>query len=148
MTVDPATRSPSAVEQDALAATSRDRYLKERLRQIRVWNTVGWLFWLLLAVAAFWIYQQKPIYLNPRLLSSQIEIGKMPSNELAQLAALGGLLFWGLIALLAGFIFQIYAAMYSERKLIRLFERLHQDDLAKHQPVNHTSDSDDNGIPR
>lgn len=117
------------------AALKRDAYIKTRIRQIRTWNMVGWLLWLLLAVACFWLYQQKPLYLNPQMLASQLEIGKMPTNEIIQLAALGSLIFWGFVALLAAFIFQIYAAMYSERKLIRLFETLHRNDLAQYHPI-------------
>lgn len=134
---DPASamRAQLALEKSATLAAQRDKYIHERLRQIKVWNAIGWLFWVLLAVAAFWIYQQKPIYLSPRVLAAQLEIGRVPSNEVAQLAALGSLMFWGMIMLLAGFIFQIYTAMYSERKLIRLFETLHQIDLAQHQPA-------------
>ena len=113
------------------AALKRDAYIKSRIRQIRAWNMVGWLLWVLLAVACFWLYQQKPLYLSPTMLAGQLEIGKMPTNEIIQLAALGSLIFWGFIALLAAFIFQIYAAMYSERKLIRLFASLHQNDLAR-----------------
>jgi hypothetical protein len=145
MIVDPASaaRSQLALERGAVAAASRDKYLKERLRQIKVWNTVGWLFWLLLAVGTLWIYKLKPIYLDFNALAKQIEIGKLPSNEMAQLAALGSLLFWGMIVLMAGFIFQIYAAMYSERKLIRLFDGLHQDDLAKHLPPDAGADRDE-----
>jgi len=130
-------------EKAAQAAHKREAYIKSRLRQIRTWNMVGWLLWVLLAMACFWLYQQKPLYLNPAMLAGQVEIGKMPTNEILQLAALGSLIFWGFIALLAAFIFQIYAAMYSERKLIRLVESLHQDDLAKYQSINNeTSISD------
>lgn len=116
-------------------AKKRDQYIKTRLRQIRAWNMVGWLLWVLLAVACYWLYQQKPLYLNPTMLAGQIQVGKMPTNELLQLAALGSLIFWGFIALLAAFIFQIYTAMYSERKLIRLFETLHQNDLELYQAI-------------
>jgi hypothetical protein len=117
----------------AQAAQKREAYIKSRLRQIRAWNMVGWLFWVLLAMACFWLYQQKPLYLNPAMLAGQVEIGKMPTNEILQLAALGSLIFWGFVALLAAFIFQIYTAMYSERKLILLFESLHREDLAQYQ---------------
>ncbi|GAC1372170.1 MAG: hypothetical protein NVS3B3_06120 [Aquirhabdus sp.] len=125
----------STLERVIQAAKKRDQYIQTRLRQIRTWNMVGWLLWVLLAVACFWLYQQKPLYLNPKMLAGQLELGKMPTNEIIQLAALGSLIFWGFIALLAAFIFQIYTAMYSERKLIRLFETLHQNDLALYQAV-------------
>lgn len=134
MLTDP-TMNHATVEHIAQTAKKRDQYLQSRLRQIRAWNMVGWLLWVLLAVACFWLYQQKPLYLNPTMLAGQLEIGKMPTNEIIQLAALGSLIFWGFIALLAAFIFQIYAAMYSERKLIRLFETLHQNDLAQYQTL-------------
>ena len=120
----------------AQAAQKREAYIKSRLRQIRTWNMVGWLLWVLLAMACFWLYQQKPLYLNPAMLASQVQIGKMPTNEILQLAALGSLIFWGFIALLAAFIFQIYTAMYSERKLIRLFESIHREDLAQYQQLD------------
>lgn len=129
MLTDPTTISFD--EKAAQAAQKRDAYIKTRIRQIRTWNMVGWLLWVLLAVACFWLYQQKPLYLNPGMLAAQIQIGRMPTNEILQLAALGSLIFWGFIALLAAFIFQIYAAMYSERKLIRLFESLHLQDIAR-----------------
>ncbi len=125
----------TAQDKNAIAAQKRDAYIKNRLRQIRAWNLMGWLLWVLLAMACFWLYQQKPLYLNPAMLASQIEIGKMPTNEMLQLAALGSLIFWGFIALLAAFIFQIYTAMYSERKLIRLFESIHREDMAQYQQV-------------
>lgn len=149
MIVDPAEtmRAQLAQEKNTLLAVKRDKYIKERLRQIRMWNAIGWLFWILLAVAAFFIYRQKPIYLDPHLLSIQIQLGKMPSNELAQLAALGSLLFWGMIGIIAGFIFQIYVAMYSERKLIRLFETLHQEDLARYQLADQQAIDDKNDMP-
>ncbi|AXI03437.1 hypothetical protein HYN46_11665 [Aquirhabdus parva] len=121
-------------------ARQREAYIRLRMRQIKVWNMVGWLFWVFLAVACYWLYQQKPLYLDPSLLANQVQVGKMPSNEMAQLAALGGLLFWAFIALLAGFIFQIYTAMYSERKLIRLFAALHADDLKQYEPRVEISD--------
>lgn len=120
-------------EEAAQIAQNREAYIQTRLRQIRAWNMVGWLLWVLLAMGCFWLYQQKPLYLNPAMLSAQVQIGKMPTNEILQLAALGSLIFWGFIALLAGFIFMIYTAMYSERKLIRLFESLHREDLAHYQ---------------
>lgn len=134
MLTDP-TIDHTTLEHIAQTAKKRDQYIKSRIRQIRTWNMVGWLLWVLLAVACFWLYQQKPLYLNPTMLAGQLEIGKMPTNEIIQLAALGSLIFWGFIALLAAFIFQIYAAMYSERKLIRLFETLHQNDLAQYQTL-------------
>lgn len=134
MLTDP-TIDHTTLENIAQTAKKRDQYIKSRIRQIRAWNMVGWLLWVLLAVACFWLYQQKPLYLNPTMLAGQLEIGKMPTNEIIQLAALGSLIFWGFIALLAAFIFQIYAAMYSERKLIRLFETLHQNDLAQYQTL-------------
>lgn len=134
MLTDP-TIDPATLEQVAQTAQKRDKYIQTRIRQIRAWNMVGWLLWVLLAAACFWLYQQKPLYLNPTMLAGQLEIGKMPTNEIIQLAALGSLIFWGFIALLAAFIFQIYAAMYSERKLIRLFESLHQKDLAQYQTI-------------
>ena len=127
----------------AQAATKRDQYIQTRIRQIRAWNMVGWLLWVLLAIACFWLYQQKPLYLNPQMLANQLELGKLPTNEIIQLAALGSLIFWGFIALLAAFIFQIYAAMYSERKLIRLFETLHQHDLEQFQPAMTSTQTSD-----
>lgn len=128
--------TPNTTDSNAAqAAQKREAYIKSRLRQIRTWNMVGWLLWVLLAMACFWLYQQKPLYLNPAMLASQVQIGKMPTNEILQLAALGSLIFWGFIALLAAFIFQIYTAMYSERKLIRLFESIHCEDLAQYQQL-------------
>lgn len=134
MPTDP-TIDPATLEHVAQAALKRDKYIQTRIRQIRAWNMAGWLLWVILAVACFWLYQQKPLYLNPTMLARQLEIGRMPTNEIIQLAALGSLIFWGFIALLAAFIFQIYTAMYSERKLIRLFETLHQNDLAQYQTI-------------
>lgn len=129
--------TPNTTDSNAAqAAQKREAYIKSRLRQIRTWNMVGWLLWVLLAMACFWLYQQKPLYLNPAMLASQVQIGKMPTNEILQLAALGSLIFWGFIALLAAFIFQIYTAMYSERKLIRLFESIHREDLAQYQQLD------------
>ncbi len=135
MLTDPTITDSHISEQMAKIAQKRDAYMKSRLRQIRAWNMTGWLLWVLLAILCYWLYQQKPLYLNPNMLAGQIEIGKLPTNQLVQLAALGSLMFWGFIALLAGFIFQIYTAMYSERKLIRLFETIHREDLAQHQPA-------------
>jgi hypothetical protein len=135
MLTDPILIDSHASEQLIKNALKRDAYIKSRLRQIRAWNMTGWLLWVLLAFMCYWLYQQKPLYLNPNMLSAQIEIGKIPTNEMVQLAALGSLIFWGFVMLLAGFIFQIYTAMYSERKLIRLIESLHRDDLARLQPI-------------
>jgi len=135
-TLDQAT---SDSERSIQLTKKRDKYIQTRIRQIRAWNMFGWLLWVLLGISCFWIYQQKPLYLNPSMLAGQIQVGKMPTNELLQLAALGSLIFWGFIALLAGFIFQIYTAMYSERKLIRLFETLHQQDLAQYQSSETTA---------
>ena len=134
MLIDPTATDSHTSEQLIKNAQKRDAYIKSRLRQIRAWNMTGWLLWVLLAISCYWLYQQKPLYLNPNMLAAQIEIGKMPTNQLVQLAALGSLMFWGFIALLTGFIFQIYTAMYSERKLIRLIENIHREDLARHQP--------------
>lgn len=134
MLIDPTATDSNISEQLIKNAQKRDAYIKSRLRQIRAWNMTGWLLWVLLAILCYWLYQQKPLYLNPNMLAAQIEIGKMPTNQLVQLAALGSLMFWGFIALLVGFIFQIYTAMYSERKLIRLIENIHREDLARHQP--------------
>jgi len=134
MSIDPTITDNHTPEQLIKNAQKRDTYIKSRLRQIRAWNMTGWLLWVLLAFLCYWLYQQKPLYLNPNMLANQIQVGKMPTNQLVQLAALGSLMFWGFIALLAGFIFQIYTAMYSERKLIRLIENIHQEDLARHQP--------------
>jgi hypothetical protein len=135
MLTDPTITDNCVSEQLLKNALKRDIYIQSRLRQIRVWNMTGWLMWGLLALLCYWLYQQKPLYLNPNMLGAQIEIGKIPTNEIVQLAALGSLMFWGFIALMAGFIFQIYTAMYSERKLIRLIESIHRDDLARHQPI-------------
>ncbi len=126
-------RNSAAVDPLEKLAKKRDTYIKQRLRQIRIWNMMGWLFWVLLAVTCYGLYLQKPLYLDPSLLAIQVQAGKMPSNEMAQLAALGGLMFWGFVALLAGFIFQIYVAMFSERKLIRLFASLHAEDLKQYE---------------
>ncbi|MDE2421082.1 MAG: hypothetical protein KGO49_07890 [Gammaproteobacteria bacterium] len=134
MSIDPTITDSHISEQLIKNAQKRDTYIKSRLRQIRTWNMTGWLLWVLLAFLCYWLYQQKPLYLNPHMLANQIQIGKMPTDQIVQLAALGSLMFWGFIALLVGFIFQIYTAMYSERKLIRLIENIHQEDLARHQP--------------
>ena len=134
MSIDPTITDNHISEQLIKNAQKRDAYIKSRLRQIRAWNMTGWLLWVLLAILCYWLYQQKPLYLSPNMLATQIQIGKMPTNQIVQLAALGSLMFWGFIALLAGFIFQIYTAMYSERKLIRLIENIHHEDLARHQP--------------
>jgi hypothetical protein len=136
MLTDPTITDSHVSEQIAKNAQKRDVYIKSRLRQIRAWNMTGWLLWVLLAILCYWLYQQKPLYLNPNMLAAHIEIGRMPTNEIVQLAALGSLMFWGFIALLAGFIFQIYTAMYSERKLIRLIESIHREDLARHQSAD------------
>ncbi len=136
MLTDPTITDTQIAEQLVKNAQKRDAYIKSRLRQIRSWNMTGWLLWVLLAVLCYWLYQQKPLYLNPAMLANQIQIGKMPTDQLVQLAALGSLMFWGFIALLGGFVFQIYTAMYSERKLIKLIENIHQEDLARHQPPN------------
>ena len=135
MLTDPTITDNCVSEQLLKNAQKRDVYIQSRLSQIRVWNMTGWLLWVLLALLCFWLYQQKPLYLNPNMLSAQIQIGKMPTNEIAQLAALGSLMFWGFILLMAGFIFQIYTAMYSERKLIRLIESIHREDLARFQTI-------------
>lgn len=145
MLTDPRIDDNHIAEQVLKNAQERDRYIKNRLGQIRIWNMTGWLLLVLLAILCYWLYEQKPLYLNPNMLAGQIEIGGIPTNEILQLAALGGLMFWGFIALLAGFIFQIYTAMYSERKLIRLIERIHLDDLARHESVVSTmTDSESN----
>lgn len=140
MLTDPTTQTLD--EKAALAAQKREAYIKSRLRQIRAWNMVGWLLWVLLAMACFWLYQQKPLYLNPAMLANQIQVGKIPTNELLQLAALGSLMFWGFIALMAAFIFQIYTAMYSERKLIRLFEALHHNDIIQHLTIKNETNKE------
>lgn len=136
MLIDPTITDSHVSEQLTKNAQKRDVYIKSRLRQIRTWNMTGWLLWVLLATMCYWLYQQKPLYLNPNMLAAQIQVGKMPTDQIVQLAALGSLMFWGFIALLTGFIFQIYTAMYSERKLIRMIENIHQEDLIRHQPVN------------
>jgi hypothetical protein len=146
MLTDPTITDTHVAEQLSKNAQKRDKYIKHRLRQIRIWNMTGWLLWVLLAILCYWIYQQKPLYLNPNMLAGQIEIGAMPTNEILQLAALGGLMFWGFIALLAGFIFQIYTAMYSERKLIRLIENIHLEDLARHQSDDSTNADSESDI--
>ena len=147
MLTDPRIDDNHIAEQVLKNAQERDRYIKNRLGQIRIWNMTGWLLLVLLAILCYWLYEQKPLYLNPNMLAGQIEIGGIPTNEILQLAALGGLMFWGFIALLAGFIFQIYTAMYSERKLIRLIERIHLDDLARHESVVSTMTDSESNAP-
>ncbi len=107
----------------------RDRYLASRLNQIRWWNRLGWLGWAVLLGAVIAVHRVKPLYLDPGLLAEQIRMGLIRTDDLARLAALGNLAFWGCIGLLAGLILQTYVSMASERKLIRVFEALHLQDL-------------------
>jgi|GEM_PF-1405179 len=114
-------------------AEKRDRYIRQRMQQIWFWNGLGLILLVLLILACRWLYHTRPMYLDPHLLANAIQTGRVPSNELAQLAAMGSLMFWGFIALLVGFIIQMYVAMYSERKLIKLLAPLHEADLKQQQ---------------
>jgi hypothetical protein len=114
----------------------RDQYIAHRLTQIRWWNRLGWLMIVLIVGLAFWLHQHSPLYFDPILVAKAAQNGQLPSAQMAQLAALGNLAFWGCLILMIGMIIQAYAAMYNEKKLIDLVQH------AKISPVEESSESD------
>ncbi len=100
----------------------RDQYIARRLTQIRWWNRLGWLMIVLVLGLASWLSQHSPLYFDPTAVAAAAKQGQLPSAQMAQLAALGNLAFWGCLLLMIGMIIQAYAAMYNEKKLIDLVQ--------------------------
>ena len=98
----------------------QQHYAHKRLQQIRWWNRLGWLF--LVAIAAFygWLWQHKPLYINPLLLLDRLRLGQVSDIESARLAALGNLAFVGFGLLLACLILLIYIFSWTEKKSIQM----------------------------
>lgn len=100
----------------------RDQYIARRLTKIRWWNRLGWLMIVLIIGLAVGLHQHSPLYFDPILVAQAAQQGQLPSAQMAQLAALGTLAFWGCLLLMIGMIIQAYAAMYNEKKLIDLVQ--------------------------
>ena len=99
------------------------QYIEQRLSQIRWWNRLGWLMIVLIVGLAVWLSQHSPLYFDPVLVAKTAQQGQLPSAQMAQLAALGNLAFWGCLILMIGLILQTYVAMYNEKKLIDLIQK-------------------------
>ena len=98
----------------------QQHYVQKRLQQIRWWNRLGWLFFVGLAGFYGWLWQHKPLYINPMLLLEKLRIGQVSDIEIAKLAALGNLAFVGCGVLLASLVFLIYVALWTEKKSITI----------------------------
>ena len=93
-------------------------YVQKRLQQIQWWNRLGWLFFVALAGFYGWLWQHKPLYVNPMLLLEKLRLGQVSDIEIAKLAALGNLAFVGCGLLLASLVFLVYVALWTEKKSI------------------------------
>jgi hypothetical protein len=98
----------------------QQHYIQKRLRHIRWWNWLGWLF--LPALAAFygWLWHNKRVYIDPMLLLDKLRLGQISDIEIAKLAALGNLAFLGCGLLLASIVLLTYAALWTEKQTIQI----------------------------
>ena len=102
----------------------QQHYVQKRLQQIRWWNRLGWLFFVALAGFYGWLWQHKPLYIDPMLLLDKLRLGQVSDIEIAKLAALGNLAFIGCGMLLASLVLLIYASLWTEKKSILILSSL------------------------
>ena len=98
----------------------QQHYIQKRLKHIRWWNRLGWLFFVGLAGFYGWLWQTKPLYINPVLLLDKLRLGQVSDIEIAKLAALGNLAFVGCGLLLASVVLLTYAALWTEKQTINM----------------------------
>lgn len=102
----------------------QQHYLEKRLRHIRWWNRLGWLFLVVLAGFYGWLWNNTPLYIDPMLLLNKLRIGQVSDIEIAKLAALGNLAFIGCGLLLAGIVLLTYAALWTEKQTIKVLTQV------------------------
>ena len=102
----------------------QQHYLEKRLRHIRWWNRLGWLFLVVLAGFYGWLWHNTPLYIDPMLLLNKLRIGQVSDIEIAKLAALGNLAFIGCGLLLAGVVLLTYAALWTEKQTIKILTQV------------------------
>lgn len=98
----------------------QQHYVQKRLRHIRWWNWLGWLFLLALGAFYAWLWQNKRLYIDPMLLLDKLRLGQVSDIEIAKLAALGNLAFLGCGLLLASIVLLTYAALWTEKQTINI----------------------------
>lgn len=97
----------------------QQRYVNQRLAQIRWWNRLGWLLAVAVVAAYAWLWQTHPAFVDPARVLEKVRAGGVTDVELARLAALGNLAFLGCGVLLLGMVGLTYAAMWTEAATIR-----------------------------
>ncbi len=102
--------------------SEQQHYIEKRLRHIRWWNRLGWLFLVALAGFYVWIWQTTPLYIDPMLLLSKLQLGQVREVDIAKLAALGNLAFLGCGLLLASLVLLTYAALWTEKQTIKMLQ--------------------------
>lgn len=118
----------------------QQHYVAKRMFHIRWWNRLGWLFLAALAGFYGWLWQNKPLYIDPMLLLTKLRIGQVSDIEIAKLAALGNLAFIGCGLLLACVVLLTYAALWTEKKTITMLTA--QPETATLQPAEPIADND------
>lgn len=98
----------------------QQHYVQKRLRHIRWWNWLGWLFLPALGAFYAWLWQNKRLYVDPMLLLDKLRFGQVSDIEIAKLAALGNLAFLGCGLLLASLVLLTYAALWTEKQTIHI----------------------------
>lgn len=98
----------------------QQHYVAKRLFHIRWWNRLGWLFLAALAGFYAWLWQHKPLYIDPMLLLGKLQSGQVSDIDIAKLAALGNLAFIGCGLLLACVVLLTYAALWTEKQTINM----------------------------
>lgn len=98
----------------------QQHYAQKRLRHIRWWNRLGWLFFVGLAAFYSWLWHNKPLYIDPLLLLDKLRLGQVSDIEVAKLAALGNLAFIGCGLLLASLVLLTYVALWTEKQTISI----------------------------
>ncbi|PTQ89985.1 hypothetical protein [Agitococcus lubricus] len=98
----------------------QQQYVTTRLMHIRWWNRLGWLFVVVIAAFYAWLWQHKPLYIDPGLLLTKLQMGQVSDIEIAKLAALGNLAFIGCGLLFIGIVVLTYVALWTEKQTISI----------------------------
>lgn len=117
----------------------QQHYVEKRLRHIRWWNRLGWLFLVALAGFYGWLWQHSRLYIDPIALLTQLKIGRVNEVDIAKLAALGNLAFIGCGLLLAGLVLLTYAALWTEKQTITMLTAMPKTVTLDTQPTESVS---------